>query len=321
MAVVARVYIVRHGETDANREGIIQGHLDTALNAAGIQQARLVADALDDVPIGAAYTSDLQRARKVRRTVLSTYCKSCGLISGIDTYVHAPSILDVLVRGADRGDRSGEPSEGRARGDRSSQGTGACLCFARGAKIETGSLIAFAFAGVDVLAQFMGQWQGGLAAKRTNPPPDLEPLIDFNARGVEWWNKTVARHAQRKAAELRTKRGGCVAAGKTGSDGEAGKANGHTRELDGAEEMAELDFEPIHILAVSHGGLIGSLVTNLIGGRKVQAAEGVSTGWCYNASISVIDVEENGKGVLLSYADTTHLDGDVLQHNADVQLN
>ena len=162
-------------------------------------------------------------------------------------------------------------------------------------------------------------------AKRSNPPPDLEPLIDFNARGVEWWNRTVARHAQRKASELRTRRGGWESDAKSRSDGDAWNANGDAdaRELggEGDPEMAELGFEPIHILAVSHGGLIGSLVSNLLGSRKVRAAEGVSTGWCYNASISVIDVEENGRGVLISYADTTHLDGDVLQHNADVQLN
>ena len=64
-AVVARVYIVRHGETEHNRQGIIQGHLDTPLNATGIEQARLAADALADVPFGTAYSSDLQRARKV----------------------------------------------------------------------------------------------------------------------------------------------------------------------------------------------------------------------------------------------------------------
>ena len=65
-SVVARVYIVRHGETDHNREGIMQGQLDTALNAAGVEQARLAADALEDVPFGVAYSSDLERARKVR---------------------------------------------------------------------------------------------------------------------------------------------------------------------------------------------------------------------------------------------------------------
>ena len=63
--VVARVYIVRHGETDHNRQGIVQGQLDTPLNEAGVEQARLAADALEDTPFEVAYSSDLQRARRV----------------------------------------------------------------------------------------------------------------------------------------------------------------------------------------------------------------------------------------------------------------
>ena len=63
---VVKFYIVRHGETDANRQRIIQGHLDTELNAAGVAQAQLTADALANIPLTAAYTSDLKRARKVR---------------------------------------------------------------------------------------------------------------------------------------------------------------------------------------------------------------------------------------------------------------
>lgn len=63
--VVARVYIVRHGETEHNRQGIVQGQLDTPLNDTGVEQAQLAADALEDVPFGVAYGSDLQRARKV----------------------------------------------------------------------------------------------------------------------------------------------------------------------------------------------------------------------------------------------------------------
>ena len=172
----------------------------------------------------------------------------------------------------------------------------------------------------------MGEWQGASIAKRTNPPPDLEPIIDFLTRSIGWWNDTILRHAQRKTAELKMKRSGLAAAAKAESIGEAGKANGHrhTGELSGDAgnaELLELDFEPAHILAVSHGGLIGSLVKNLVGSRKLQAAEGVGVGMCFNASISVIDVDETGKGVLVSYADTTHLDGGVLERNADVQLN
>ena len=59
------VYLVRHGETDYNRQGIVQGQIDTPLNEAGIEQARLAADALEDTPFEVAYSSDLQRARRV----------------------------------------------------------------------------------------------------------------------------------------------------------------------------------------------------------------------------------------------------------------
>lgn len=62
--VVARVYLVRHGETQANRDGIIQGHQDTQLNALGEEQARKVGEALKEEEIGCAFSSDLSRARK-----------------------------------------------------------------------------------------------------------------------------------------------------------------------------------------------------------------------------------------------------------------
>jgi hypothetical protein len=62
---LARLYIVRHGETDANRQGIMQGQLDTPLNPEGILQARQTADILEKVPFDYAFTSDLERARKV----------------------------------------------------------------------------------------------------------------------------------------------------------------------------------------------------------------------------------------------------------------
>jgi len=60
-----RVYLVRHGETQWNREGIIQGQQDTELNEVGIQQARLVGDAMKDLKFSLAFSSDLKRAYKV----------------------------------------------------------------------------------------------------------------------------------------------------------------------------------------------------------------------------------------------------------------
>ena len=63
---IVRVYIVRHGETQENRDGIIQGQRDTFLNANGLEQARMVGDALKDAKLGIAFSSDLSRAVKVR---------------------------------------------------------------------------------------------------------------------------------------------------------------------------------------------------------------------------------------------------------------
>ncbi|KAJ7766718.1 phosphoglycerate mutase-like protein [Mycena metata] len=66
----ARIYVVRHGETQENRESVIQGQLDTHLNETGLQQARRVADALRSVHFDAAYSSDLVRALKTAQVIL-----------------------------------------------------------------------------------------------------------------------------------------------------------------------------------------------------------------------------------------------------------
>jgi 2,3-bisphosphoglycerate-dependent phosphoglycerate mutase len=58
---VPTLHFVRHGETDWNREGRIQGVADVALSAAGREQARELAVSLAARPIGAIYASDLRR--------------------------------------------------------------------------------------------------------------------------------------------------------------------------------------------------------------------------------------------------------------------
>ncbi len=83
MAVV-RVYIVRHGETDENRLGIMQGQVDTKLNAAGIEQAQLAASALEVVPFKRAHSSDLERATKVCFTARNKRASN-ALIGLLDT--------------------------------------------------------------------------------------------------------------------------------------------------------------------------------------------------------------------------------------------
>jgi probable phosphoglycerate mutase len=62
--------LIRHGETDWNNEGRIQGHTDTPLNARGIEQAQqLAARVAAEERIDVLYTSPLARARVTAETI------------------------------------------------------------------------------------------------------------------------------------------------------------------------------------------------------------------------------------------------------------
>src|SRR5882757_352319 len=56
--------LVRHGETDWNAEGKLQGHTDRPLNDYGRRQAQVLGDRLAAEQIDALYASDLSRARE-----------------------------------------------------------------------------------------------------------------------------------------------------------------------------------------------------------------------------------------------------------------
>ena len=55
-------YIVRHGETEWNRDGRIQGHTDVPLSELGKRQVKTLANRLAECKFSAVYTSDLSRA-------------------------------------------------------------------------------------------------------------------------------------------------------------------------------------------------------------------------------------------------------------------
>lgn len=107
---------------------------------------------------------------------------------------------------------------------------------------------------------------------------NVEPVADFQTRTIRLWNKLVQRHV-----------------------------------------LAKQEETPVNILMTSHGAFIGVLIEGLIGSRKVRCAEGVRIGRCLNASITIVELdwESKGRGKVVRYADTTHLDVDLVQVNAD----
>jgi broad specificity phosphatase PhoE len=61
--------LVRHGETDWNAEGRLQGHTDRPLSDYGRRQAQQLAGELEDEELEAIYSSDLARARETAEIV------------------------------------------------------------------------------------------------------------------------------------------------------------------------------------------------------------------------------------------------------------
>lgn len=76
----ATIIIVRHGETDLNREKVFRGRRDVRLNANGRAQAGLAAEALKSRRIDAAFTSPLARARETAEIILAPH--------GLEAVVH-----------------------------------------------------------------------------------------------------------------------------------------------------------------------------------------------------------------------------------------
>lgn len=63
------ICLVRHGETDWNKVGKIQGHTDIELNENGIRQAYACAEYLNNAPFELIITSPLKRAKQTAEII------------------------------------------------------------------------------------------------------------------------------------------------------------------------------------------------------------------------------------------------------------
>ena len=68
----AHICLMRHGETDWNKLGILQGWLDVPLNDHGRQQAQQMALGFRDVGFDAVWSSSLRRASETAETIART---------------------------------------------------------------------------------------------------------------------------------------------------------------------------------------------------------------------------------------------------------
>lgn len=78
-----RLLLVRHGETDFNRERRFQGHIDTPLNASGLAQARAIGQRLSTWPIVYCGASDLARAATTAAEIARHHDVEVELLAGL----------------------------------------------------------------------------------------------------------------------------------------------------------------------------------------------------------------------------------------------
>ena len=66
---MTEIILIRHGETDWNREQVFRGRIDVALNHVGVAQALAVQKSLHDREIDGIYSSPLSRAFETARRI------------------------------------------------------------------------------------------------------------------------------------------------------------------------------------------------------------------------------------------------------------
>ena len=65
-----KIYVIRHGETNANKNGVLQGISDWPLNEDGIKLAEITGENMKGIKFDACFSSPLDRAKQTAKLVL-----------------------------------------------------------------------------------------------------------------------------------------------------------------------------------------------------------------------------------------------------------
>ncbi len=97
----AKLYFLRHGQTDANLENRLMGSQDEPLNSNGIAQARQVARQLACCKLNHIYTSPLRRALQTAEVIADAQSKPCAIVMVNDLRERAYGNLEGCLKGPD----------------------------------------------------------------------------------------------------------------------------------------------------------------------------------------------------------------------------
>ncbi len=83
-----RIMFVRHGETNANADGRLQGHMDYPLSEKGKKQARKLRDSLreDELRINHIYSSPLRRTKDTAQIVGQSWSAPIEYVNSLKEY-------------------------------------------------------------------------------------------------------------------------------------------------------------------------------------------------------------------------------------------
>ena len=100
---MTRIYLIRHGETEWNKTGRLQGNANILLSPEGVRQAKLLAEHTPFHTVDAIYSSDLSRAVKTAEILAEKF--------------NLPVIQERGFRETNFGDWEGRPLSELAIGD------------------------------------------------------------------------------------------------------------------------------------------------------------------------------------------------------------
>lgn len=74
-----KIYIIRHGETDANKNAVLQGSSNWPLNEFGIKLAEMTGENMKGIKFDACFSSPLDRARQTAEIILQKTNNNCEI--------------------------------------------------------------------------------------------------------------------------------------------------------------------------------------------------------------------------------------------------